>query len=74
MNRLSASCALTNCLVHRPDERTSCVKLRLTELYTALSITHSRQLVVARTVAALGAEYSRASSPKELRLGVWMRV
>ena len=45
----------------------ACMKLCLTVLYTARSITHRRHWVVDLTVAARGAEYSSANSPNELR-------
>lgn len=50
-----------------PRAPTFCWSVRLMAVYTARSITHSLLSAAATTVAARGAEYSRASSPKELQ-------
>ena len=46
----------------------------LMALYTARSITHSLQGELARTVAALGAEYNSASSPKPLQMSTQVLI
>ncbi len=55
-----------------------CVYSILMALYTARSITHNLQGELARTVAALGAEYNSANSPKPLqdpaREGIQMNI
>ena len=52
LRRSAAACRCASCLM---------------TWYTVRCITHSLQSVVAFTVAALGAEYSSASSPKPLQ-------